>query len=50
MSFVVACVATAYEYLPVMQQYLPDGWFKYAALMIIVVRIVNQSQDAKPSE
>lgn len=43
LSAIFAIVAAAYEYLPMMKEYLPDGWMKYAFLMIIIVRIINQS-------
>ena len=36
-------LATAYEYLPAAQQYLPEGWFKYAAAAILVARVLKQS-------
>lgn len=35
-------VAAAYEYLPALQTYLPDGWVKYAALLVILARVVKQ--------
>ena len=38
----LALVATAYEYLPAVREYLPEGWVKYAALVIIVARVIQQ--------
>lgn len=32
----------AYEYLPAVQAYLPEGWVKWFALAIIVARVVRQ--------
>lgn len=32
----------AYEYLPAVQSYLPEGWVKWLALAIIVARVVKQ--------
>lgn len=31
------------EYLPMMQNYLPQGWVKYAAAAIIVARLLKQN-------
>lgn len=48
LSALLAMVAAGYEYLPMMKEYLPDGWVKYAFIAIIIVRIINQSaKDAK---
>lgn len=38
----LAIVAAAYEHLPALQTYLPEGWVKYAALAVVVARIVQQ--------
>lgn len=40
----------AYEYLPDVQAYLPEGWVKWFALAIIVARVVKQrsSGDVTP--
>lgn len=48
LSAIFAALAVAYEYIPSIQQYFPDGWFKYAAAIIIVGRIINQSKEPKP--
>lgn len=39
---VLALLAACYDYLPAVRDYLPDGWMKWAALLIIVARIMNQ--------
>lgn len=50
LSVLLAMIATAYEYLPMMKDYLPEGWVKYAFIAVIVARIINQSaKDAKPN-
>lgn len=38
----VALLATAYDYLPAVREYLPEGWVKWAALLVIAARILNQ--------
>lgn len=38
-------VAMAYDYLPAIHQYLPEGWVKYAAAAIILARIINQGSN-----
>lgn len=38
----LALVAAAYDYLPAVREYLPDGWVKWAALLVIAARILNQ--------
>lgn len=37
-----ALLATAYDYLPAIRTYVPDGWIKWAALLIIAGRILHQ--------
>lgn len=47
----LALLDIAYEYLPAVQTYLPEGWVKWMALSIIVARIIKQrkdTQDAAP--
>jgi hypothetical protein len=39
----LALLDTAYEYLPAVQTYLPDGWVKWIALAIIVGRVIKQN-------
>lgn len=39
----LALLDTAYEYLPAVQSYLPEGWVKWIALAIIVGRVINQN-------
>ena len=38
----LALLAAAYDYLPAVREYLPDGWMKWAALLVIAARIMNQ--------
>ena len=46
----VVLLATAYDYMPTVREYLPEGWVKWAALLIIVARILKQQiPDAKSS-
>lgn len=45
----LAILAAAYEHLPALQAYLPEGWMKYGAMLVILARIVSQpklKQDA----
>jgi hypothetical protein len=35
-------VSTAYDYLPAIHEYLPEGYSKYIGIAIIVARIVSQ--------
>lgn len=37
-----------YEYLPVMQMYLPEAWVRWTGLAIIVARIVRQRMPSAP--
>ena len=43
----MALLDIAYEYLPTVQSYLPEGWVKWMALAIIVARIIKQRKDAQ---
>ena len=45
----LALLATAYDYMPAAREYLPEGWVKWAALVVIAARILNQKTagDAK---
>jgi hypothetical protein len=38
----LALLAAAYDYLPAVREYLPEGWMKWAALLVIAARILNQ--------
>ncbi|ALH23710.1 putative membrane protein [Pseudomonas phage PaMx11] len=40
----------AYEYLPALQSYLPEGWVRWAALAIIVGRIVKVKVKYEPDD
>lgn len=39
----LALLDTAYEYLPAVQTYLPEGWVRWIALAIIVGRVIKQN-------
>jgi hypothetical protein len=39
---VIALLATAYDYLPAIRDYVPEGWVKWAAILIIAARVMNQ--------
>ncbi len=39
----LALLDLAYEYLPAVQTYLPEGWVKWLAMAIIVGRLLNQN-------
>lgn len=43
----LALLDVAYEYLPAVQSYLPEGWVKWMALAIIVARTIKQRKDAQ---
>lgn len=44
-----ALLATAYDYLPAVRTYLPEGWVKWAAILVIAARIVHQNTPGKAS-
>ena len=46
----LAILDASYEYLPAIQSYVPEGWVKWAALSIIVARIIKQSSIIKVTE
>lgn len=41
----VAVLDTAYAYLPMLQEYLPDHWVRWACLVVIIGRIVKVSYE-----
>ena len=41
----VSILAFAYDYLETAHKYLPDGWFKWAALAILVARVIKQGEE-----
>ncbi len=41
-----ALLDVAYEYLPAVQSYLPEGWVRWIALTIIVARVIKQRNGA----
>lgn len=42
LAALLAVLSLAYDYLPAVQQYLPEGWVKWLALAIIVGRLLQQ--------
>ena len=46
LAALLAVLATAWDYVPALQQYLDPAWVKYFALAILVARIVNQTPKA----
>lgn len=42
----LALLDVAYDYLPAVQSYLPEGWVKWIALTIIVARVIKQRNGA----
>ena len=44
LAAVLALLDMAYEYLPAIQTYLPEGWVKWFALAIIVGRVLKQRE------
>ena len=43
----LALLDVAYDYLPAVQSYLPEGWVKWIALSIIVARVIRQRKGAQ---
>lgn len=41
-AVVIALLATAYDYMPAIRDYVPEGWVKWAALLIIAARVAHQ--------
>lgn len=51
MAAALALLSQAYEYLPIMKEYIPQNYVTIISLLIIVARIVAQPKVvAKPSE
>jgi hypothetical protein len=44
LATVFGMLAMAYEYLPEMKQYMPDGWYKYAFFAILLARLIRQGE------
>lgn len=44
MAALLAAVAVAYDYLPMLQQYLPADWMKWGALIVIAARLIKQEK------
>jgi hypothetical protein len=45
LATLLAIISAAYEYMPMLQSYLPDGWVKWFALVIIVARLIQQQKE-----
>jgi hypothetical protein len=43
----LGALSVAYEYLPEMKQILPDGWYKYGLMAILIARVIQQSSVKK---
>uniref|UniRef100_A0AAU8GSY1 Holin n=1 Tax=Pseudomonas phage PAKlein3 TaxID=3230132 RepID=A0AAU8GSY1_9VIRU len=41
LAALLALLDVAYDYLPALHSYLPEGWVRWAALVIILGRIVK---------
>ena len=41
-AIIVGIIAAASDYFPQFREYLPEGWVKYAAVAIIVARMIKQ--------
>lgn len=48
LAALLALVATAWDYMPALQQYLDPAWVKYAALAILVARLWKQTPKELP--
>jgi hypothetical protein len=40
----MAVLSSAWDYLPEIREYIPDGWVKWAALAVILARILRQKE------
>lgn len=43
LAALLAVLDVAYEYLPVLQTYMPAYWIQFAAVLIVVARVIRQS-------
>lgn len=50
LAVLLGIVATAWDYLPALQQYLDPQWVKWFALAMVLARIVKQGQAATPAD
>lgn len=46
-AVVIAVLAEAQEQLPMVREFLPEGWVKWAALAVVVARLIQQGGAAK---
>ena len=40
----IAVLAEAQDQLPIVREYLPEGWVKYAALAVLAARLIKQGK------
>ena len=45
MAAILAIMSALYEYLPIMKEYLPEGWVTGFAVAIIVARVIKAKAD-----
>lgn len=41
---IVGAIAFAYDYIHTVREYLPDGWFKYALIVVLIARLISQEK------
>ncbi|WEM05529.1 holin [Ralstonia phage BOESR1] len=41
----LVAIDSAHDSLPLVKEYLPDGWVKYIAAAIIVARLIKQARE-----
>lgn len=46
----IAIVSALYDYVPAIHDYLPEGWSKYAIVLIIAARVIKQREDANAAK
>lgn len=46
LATLMAILATAWEFMPQVQQYLDPAWVKYFALAMILARVIRQTPKA----
>lgn len=47
-AMLLGLLAAAYDYLPAIREYFPAGWVKWAAILIIAARLMQQQRSQKP--
>jgi len=46
-TVLLGLLAAAYDYLPAIRTYMPDGWVKWGAVIIIAARLIQQRGSEK---